>query len=239
MQAAAIRAPAVPGAVLYVEDDALVSLATVDVLENAGYAIYAAPGCRAGAGPARHAPGAGAHGHRHRTAGMNGHDLAAEARRRRPHLKVLFLTGHDRTRVIGEPADLRTRYLDKPYLDSDLFEALRGLSERERDRRRGAGLNGSGRLGEAHSRRTPAPPPGLTALGRGYRSGRPPVDRRSGGARKGRECGSRPTATTSSATSNAPIAGSWFTAKASPASATARPHLLLALVRRVGAPARR
>ena len=59
--------------------------------------------------------------------GMDGHQLAAEARRRQPHLKILFLTGYDRTRAIGEPADPRTKYLGKPYLESELFETLRGL----------------------------------------------------------------------------------------------------------------
>jgi CheY-like chemotaxis protein len=59
---------------------------------------------------------------------MSGHQLAAEARRRRPHLKVLFLTGHDAAHAQGAAADARTRYLGKPYLDSDLFAALRQLA---------------------------------------------------------------------------------------------------------------
>jgi CheY-like chemotaxis protein len=60
--------------------------------------------------------------------GMDGRELAAEARRRRPDLKLLFLTGYDRGGTIAEPADPRTRHLGKPYLDAELFEALRWLS---------------------------------------------------------------------------------------------------------------
>jgi signal transduction histidine kinase/CheY-like chemotaxis protein len=127
-QSAASHAPPEPGAVLYVEDDALVSVATVDVLESAGYAIYAAPDARRALALLDTHPELELMVTDIGLPGMNGHDLAAEARRRRPHLKVLFLTGHARTRAVGEAADQRTKYLDKPYLDSDLFEALRQLA---------------------------------------------------------------------------------------------------------------
>jgi CheY-like chemotaxis protein len=59
---------------------------------------------------------------------MDGHELATEARRRKPGLKLVFLTGYDRSGTISEPADQRTRHLGKPYLDSELFEALSWLS---------------------------------------------------------------------------------------------------------------
>jgi CheY-like chemotaxis protein len=61
--------------------------------------------------------------------GMNGRALAAEARRRRPDLKVVFLTGYDRDKTGDarqrEPA---VRYLDKPYPHAELFRALEELS---------------------------------------------------------------------------------------------------------------
>jgi signal transduction histidine kinase/CheY-like chemotaxis protein len=113
--------------VLYVEDDALVSAATVDVLDAAGYLIHAVPdGRRALEVLQAHAeislmvtdiglPG------------MDGHQLAAEARRRQPRLKVLFLTGYDRTRALGQPEDSLTKYLGKPYQESELLETLRRL----------------------------------------------------------------------------------------------------------------
>ena len=128
MKLAAIRAPAEPGPLLYVEDDALVSLATVDVLEGAGYAIYAAPDASRALALLDTHPELELMVTDIGLPGMDGHQLAAEARRRRPHLKVLFLTGHDGPRARGASADSRTKYLGKPYLDADLFEALRRLA---------------------------------------------------------------------------------------------------------------
>jgi CheY-like chemotaxis protein len=114
--------------VLYVEDDALVSAATVDILEPAGYLIHAVPdGTRALEVLEAHpeirllVTDIG-------LPGMDGHELAAEARRCQPRLKVLFLTGYDRTRALGQPEDPLTKYLGKPYQESELLETLRRLS---------------------------------------------------------------------------------------------------------------
>ena len=51
--------------------------------------------------------------------GMDGATLAAEIRRRRADLPILFMTGHaDRTRLAGEAV------LDKPFTPQDLAPAL-------------------------------------------------------------------------------------------------------------------
>jgi YesN/AraC family two-component response regulator len=61
---------------------------------------------------------------------MNGHELAAEVRRLRPDLKVLFLSGYDRTQWTGEPAEgAGTSYLGKPYQERDLLDTLQRLSD--------------------------------------------------------------------------------------------------------------
>ena len=120
-----------PVSVLYVEDDALVSVATVDILESAGYSIHAAPDGRRALEVLEAHPEIDLMVTDIGLPGMDGHQLAAEARRRQPHLKILFLTGYDRTRAIGEPADPRTKYLGKPYLESELFETLRGTLQRQ------------------------------------------------------------------------------------------------------------
>jgi CheY-like chemotaxis protein len=116
-----------PVPVLYVEDDALVSAATVDILESAGYLIHAVPDgmralevLRAYAEIRLLVTDIG-------LPGMDGHELAAEARRYQPRLKVLFLTGYDRTRALGQPDDPLTKYLGKPYQESELLETLRRL----------------------------------------------------------------------------------------------------------------
>jgi signal transduction histidine kinase len=120
--------PTDPARLLYVEDDSLVSLATVDLLEGAGYAVHAAPDARRALDLLDQHPEIDIMVTDIGLPGMDGRELAAEARRRRPDLKLLFLTGYDRSATIGEPADARTRQLGKPYLDSELFDALRLLS---------------------------------------------------------------------------------------------------------------
>jgi signal transduction histidine kinase/CheY-like chemotaxis protein len=117
-----------PVGLLYVEDDPLVSLATVDLLEGAGYAVHAAPDARRALELLDQHPEIDLMVTDIGLPGMDGRELAAEARRRRPGLKLVFLTGYDRSGTIGEPADQRTRHLGKPYLDSELFDALRWLS---------------------------------------------------------------------------------------------------------------
>jgi signal transduction histidine kinase/ActR/RegA family two-component response regulator len=117
-----------PVSLLYVEDDSLVSLATVDLLEGAGYTVHAAPDGRRALDLLDQHPEIDIMVTDIGLPGMDGHELAAEARRRKPGLKLVFLTGYDRSGTISEPADQRTRHLGKPYLDSELFEALSWLS---------------------------------------------------------------------------------------------------------------
>ena len=114
---------------LYVEDDVLVSASTIDILTKAGFTVHAA----------LNAPNALTLLEAHESIalmvtdvglpGMNGHELASEARRLRPDLKVLFLTGYDRTRAPGGIAeDSATAYLDKPLHQQALLKAVRQLS---------------------------------------------------------------------------------------------------------------
>jgi CheY-like chemotaxis protein len=122
------RAASLP--LLFVEDDAIVNLSAVELLEEAGYRVHAATrGEEALALLDRHADVAvlvtdiG-------LPGMNGQELAAEARRRRPGLRVLFITGYDRTGKLGqEPPEPDTIYIVKPYEPAELFDALRRLAQ--------------------------------------------------------------------------------------------------------------
>ena len=116
-----------PLPLLYVEDDALVSLATVDILESAGYLIYAVSDGRRALEVVEAHPEIGLMVTDIGLPEMDGHQLAAEARRRQPRLKVLFLTGYDRTRALGQPEDPLTKYLSKPYQELELLETLRRL----------------------------------------------------------------------------------------------------------------
>jgi CheY-like chemotaxis protein len=59
--------------------------------------------------------------------GMNGHELAIVARRTRPDLKVLFLSGHEPCEGRAPREDSNTRHVGKPYRQQELFTALRRL----------------------------------------------------------------------------------------------------------------
>ncbi len=117
---------------LFVEDDAIVSLSAVDLLESAGYRVHSA-------GRADQALELlDRHADIHLLVtdiglpGMNGQDLAAEARRRRPGIKVLFVTGYDRTGTVGHsPPEPGTLHIVKPYEPGQLFDALARLTGRE------------------------------------------------------------------------------------------------------------
>jgi CheY-like chemotaxis protein len=116
-----------PSTILYVEDDALVSLATRDLLEEAGYVIHTAPDAMQALRVLDEHPEIDLMVTDIGLPGMDGHELAAQARRRRPDLKVLFLSGYDRGQLVGAPADPRTEHLGKPYPEANLFEALSRL----------------------------------------------------------------------------------------------------------------
>jgi CheY-like chemotaxis protein len=114
--------------ILLVEDDHVLRTVSADTLSDLGYrAIRAANGAQALAALESDRdikvlmtdiglPG------------MDGQQLAAEARRRRPGLGVLFVTGYDD--LIKEGRSLRGdgfEYLAKPYGSDDLALALKRL----------------------------------------------------------------------------------------------------------------
>jgi signal transduction histidine kinase/ActR/RegA family two-component response regulator len=114
---------------LYVEDDVLVSLATVDLLELAGYRVHSAPDAKRALSLLNEHPTIGMLVTDIGLPGLNGHELAVEARLLRPDLKVLFLSGFDATGLaLQSTEDAQTRYLAKPYDDEALFQALQRLA---------------------------------------------------------------------------------------------------------------
>ncbi|MEE9140841.1 MAG: PAS domain-containing protein [Alphaproteobacteria bacterium] len=117
--------------VLVVEDDKEVRALAVSILTGLGYHVLEAEN-----GPAALAvmdsrepvdllftdlvmPG-----------GMNGRELAEEARRRNPGLRVLFTSGYiDEWRASAEDAQGRPRLIDKPYRRRNLARAVREILE--------------------------------------------------------------------------------------------------------------
>jgi CheY-like chemotaxis protein len=75
--------------------------------------------------------------------GMNGRQLADEARRRRPGLKVLFTSGYTENAIVHHGRlDPGVLLLPKPYRKSDLARMLRlALSVAEARERRGVSMH--------------------------------------------------------------------------------------------------
>jgi CheY-like chemotaxis protein/two-component sensor histidine kinase len=118
--------------VLYVEDDFLVGLATIETLEKAGIEVRSAARAEEGLRLLGEHPEIDVLLTDIGLPGMSGHELVAEARRSRPDLKVLFLTGYDRTGpIIGTEADDITQYMDKPYEPKALLHTIRSLASAE------------------------------------------------------------------------------------------------------------
>jgi CheY-like chemotaxis protein len=56
--------------------------------------------------------------------GMNGVQLAEEARRLHPELKILLTTGYDREALRSRNIDTSIPILKKPYLNQDLLDSI-------------------------------------------------------------------------------------------------------------------
>ena len=64
--------------------------------------------------------------------GMNGRELARHLLRKRPHLKVVLMSGYDKDTVESEgPVDVPETLLYKPFTSVELFAALGKLLDRE------------------------------------------------------------------------------------------------------------
>jgi PAS domain S-box-containing protein len=115
--------------ILLVEDDHQVRTATARLLTGFGYRIREAP-------DATTALRLLAHDERVDLLftdvvlanGMSGPELVREARRIRPALKVLFMSGHVRdTAAFREELERNSRFIGKPFSKQDLAEALRAI----------------------------------------------------------------------------------------------------------------
>ena len=115
--------------ILLVEDDHQVRAATARLLTGFGYRIREAP-------DATTALRLLAHDERVDLLftdvvlanGMSGPELVREARRIRPALKVLFMSGHVRdTAAFREELERNSRFIGKPFSKQDLAEALRAI----------------------------------------------------------------------------------------------------------------
>jgi CheY-like chemotaxis protein len=113
-----------PLCILVVEDEALIMMATVDALCELGYDVLRARNAEAALAHLDAGGPIGAMLTDVNLPDMDGQTLAAEVRRRRPNLPVIFATGYS-MKVGAMADDGPTAVLSKPYLQSDLHGALK------------------------------------------------------------------------------------------------------------------
>ncbi len=114
--------------VLLVEDDFLLRSVSMNTLADLGYEAYEVPDATRAVAMLETHDDIDVLMTDLNLPDMDGKSLAVEARRIRPGIRVLYVTGYSR-RMVGEGAlaDAATGYLSKPYQHQDLDEALRRL----------------------------------------------------------------------------------------------------------------
>ncbi len=117
--------------ILVVEDDAALRTYAVEVLTDLGYRVLDAADGAAALAILDREPGIDLLFTDVVMPGMNGRQLADEALRRRPGLKVLFTTGYTRNAIIHQGRlDPGVDLLGKPYTFDDLANRIRALLDR-------------------------------------------------------------------------------------------------------------
>jgi PAS domain S-box-containing protein len=119
------------GRILVVEDDPDVLDVTVETLRNFGYEVLTAPDARSGLSVLRREPDIDVlFTDIVMPRGMNGVELAREAARLRPQLRILLASGYPKAALSSEhgiAADSEFAFLSKPYRGSELAQKLRQL----------------------------------------------------------------------------------------------------------------
>lgn len=117
--------PRGPGiTILVVDDDALITLNAVDVLNELGYSAIEAYSAHAALALIEARPDIAVLITDYAMPGMNGVELADEARRLRPGLPVLLATGYAE---LPDGVDGRYARLEKPYREDELADRLAQL----------------------------------------------------------------------------------------------------------------
>ncbi|MDX2234299.1 MAG: response regulator [Hyphomonadaceae bacterium] len=112
--------------ILVVEDEALVRMVAVETLEDFGFAVLEAANADEALATLDRTPAVRVLVTDVGLPGMNGRQLADEARRRRPDLRVVFMTGYaPQAAAGGDPPGVVT--LGKPFTPDQLHDAVRGM----------------------------------------------------------------------------------------------------------------
>jgi len=122
--------PASQVRILFVDDDELMRLSSVEILKDLGYSTATA------------ATGSAALDYLHAGGGVDvlitdiglpdipGVELAAEVRVLRPDVRIIFATGYDKRRAMRSAPEPNTSFLAKPFAPEALAQAVRGALAR-------------------------------------------------------------------------------------------------------------
>jgi len=121
--------------ILVVEDDGSLRAYTTEILTELGYHVLEASSAAAGLEVLDRMPIDLLFTDIVMPGGMNGRQLADEAVRRRPALKVLFTTGYTRNAIVHHGRlDRGVELITKPYSFEDLGRKVRAMLDREPDK---------------------------------------------------------------------------------------------------------
>lgn len=123
-QQPAARAEAAPATILYVDDDALVAMGTVDMLADLGHTVLEANSGVQALEMLRARPEVDLLITDHSMPGMTGVQLAKAAREFRPELPILLATGYA---DVTEAAELKLPRLTKPFMQRQLATEIAKL----------------------------------------------------------------------------------------------------------------
>ncbi len=111
--------------ILFVDDDELMRLSSIETLKDLGYATTAAANGSAALDYLRAGGGADILITDIGLPDIPGVELAAEVRALRPDVRIIFVTGYDERRTMSAAPGPRTSFLAKPFAPAALAQAIR------------------------------------------------------------------------------------------------------------------
>lgn len=110
--------------ILFVDDDDLMRLSSIETLKDLGYSAAAAATGSAALDYLRAGGGVDVLITDIGLPDIPGVELAAEVRALRPGVSVIFATGYDERRAMGDASVPRTSFLAKPFAPAALAQAI-------------------------------------------------------------------------------------------------------------------
>jgi two-component system cell cycle sensor histidine kinase/response regulator CckA len=109
--------------ILFVENEWIVAAPSIELLSDTGFTVLEATSGKRALELLQQHPETGLMIVDIGLPGMDGNAVIRAARADRPSLRVLVVTGYDRS-VVEAPEDAITRYLGKPYMPGELVDEV-------------------------------------------------------------------------------------------------------------------